>query len=156
MSGIKSMIAKQLDALLSNENNNIANMANASALLMQSMKDISWAGFYLYEKQSDELLLGPFQGKVACVHIKNGNGVCGAALKQQKTKRVKNVNEFPGHIACDSDSKSEIVIPIIKDGKRFGVLDIDSPIFNRFSIEDENTLKEFIKVFTNHLNIDKV
>ncbi|GAA6237569.1 GAF domain-containing protein [Apilactobacillus micheneri] len=156
MSEIKSMIAKQLDALLSNENNNISNMANASALLMQGMKDISWAGFYLYEKQNDELILGPFQGKVACVHIKNGRGVCGTALKEQKTKRVKNVNEFPDHIACDSDSKSEIVIPIMKDGKNFGVLDIDAPILNRFSIEDENILREFVKVFINHLNIDKV
>lgn len=156
MSEIKSMIAKQLDALLSNENNNIANMANASALLMQSMEDISWAGFYLYEKQNDELILGPFQGKVACVHIKNGNGVCGSALKEQKIQRVKNVNEFPGHIACDSNSKSEIVIPIMKDSKKLGVLDIDAPIFNRFSIEDENILREFIKVFIDHLNIDKV
>ncbi|WP_105957157.1 GAF domain-containing protein [Apilactobacillus quenuiae] len=156
MSEIKSMIAKQLDALLINEDNNIANMANASALLMQNIQNISWAGFYLYEEQKDELILGPFQGKVACVHIKNGNGVCGTVLKEQKVQRIKNVNNFPGHIACDSDSKSEIVIPITKNGNKFGVLDIDAPILNRFSMEDEIILKEFTKVFTNHLNIDKL
>lgn len=154
MTEINSMLAKQLDALLFNENNNVANMANASALLMQSLENVSWVGFYTYDKKKDELILAPFQGKVACVHIKNGSGVCGTALNEQTIQRVKNVNEFPGHIACDSNSKSEIVLPITKGNVNFGVLDIDAPIFDRFSEKDQEILKEVVDVFTSHLRID--
>lgn len=154
MTEVNSMLAKQLDALLFNENNNVANMANASALLMQSLENVSWVGFYMYDKKKDELILAPFQGKIACVHIKNGSGVCGTAFNEQTIQRVKNVNEFPGHIACDSNSKSEIVLPITKDNIKFGVLDIDAPIFDRFSEKDQEILKEVVDVFTSHLSID--
>lgn len=122
-----NLLSKQLDALLFNEHNPVSNLANASALLYSSLKDINWAGFYLYDEQTDSLDLGPFQGKVACMHIKNGTGVCGTAFSQRKALRVANVHEFPGHIACDSASNSEIVIPLIKDNQMIGVLDIDSP-----------------------------
>ena len=108
-----SLLSQQLNALLTNETNFIANLSNASALLYQSLSDINWAGFYLYDETNDELHLGPFQGKVACMHIKNGSGVCGTALQQQKVLRVDNVHEFAGHIACDSASNSEIVVPLI-------------------------------------------
>ncbi len=148
------MLAQQLDALLTDEHNNVANMANASALLMQELPDVSWTGFYTYVDDKNELILGPFQGKVACVHIKIGSGVCGTAFDKNETIRVENVNDFPGHIACDSNSKSEIVIPIEKDGIRFGVLDIDAPIFDRFSKEDQEMLEEFVKVFESHITID--
>ncbi|WP_220730112.1 GAF domain-containing protein [Apilactobacillus zhangqiuensis] len=151
---INSMLAQQLDALLTDEHNNVANMANASALLMQELPDVSWTGFYTYVDDKNELILGPFQGKVACVHIKIGSGVCGTAFDKNETIRVENVNDFPGHIACDSNSKSEIVIPIEKDGIRFGVLDIDAPIFDRFSKEDQEMLEEFVKVFESHITID--
>ena len=151
---INSMLAQQLDALLTDEHNNVANMANASALLMQELENVSWAGFYTYVDDKNELILGPFQGKVACVHIPVGNGVCGTSFKENKTLRVEDVNQFPGHIACDSNSKSEIVIPISKDGISFGVLDIDAPILNRFSEDDQKLLEEFIKVFENHITID--
>ncbi|KPN80097.1 GAF domain-containing protein [Apilactobacillus kunkeei] len=151
---INSMLAQQLDALLTDEHNNVANMANASALLMQELPDVSWTGFYTYVDDKNELILGPFQGKVACVHIKIGSGVCGTAFDKNETIRVENVNNFPGHIACDSNSKSEIVIPIEKGGIRFGVLDIDAPIFDRFSKEDQEMLEEFVKVFESHITID--
>lgn len=146
-----SLLSQQLDALLTNETNFIANLSNASALLYQSLSDINWAGFYLYDETNDELHLGPFQGKVACMHIKNGSGVCGTALQQQKVLRVDNVNEFAGHIACDSASNSEIVVPLIKDDKIIGVLDIDSPSLSRFSPEDEVELVEFSKTLLKHI-----
>lgn len=152
---IDSTITKQLDSLLTNENNNISNMANTSALIMQTFNDISWAGFYTYDSNKDELTLGPFQGKVACTHIKNGKGVCGTAFKQQKTIIIDNVNKFPGHIACDSNSKSEIVIPIIIESYTYGVLDIDAPIFNRFNKQDAQILEALVEVFIKHLNVDK-
>lgn len=146
-----SLLAEQLAALLYNETDQVANLANASALLNEALPDINWVGFYLYQEQNDELVLGPFQGKVACMHIKNGQGVCGTAFKQQQCLRVANVHEFKGHIACDSASNSELVIPLFKDGRPFGVLDIDSPSFARFSAEDEATLCEFAQVLAQHL-----
>ncbi|UQS85167.1 GAF domain-containing protein [Apilactobacillus apisilvae] len=155
MSKIDGLIVEQINSLLTGENNNTANLANASALLMQSISNISWAGFYLYDVKNNELILGPFQGKVACMHIKNGSGVCGTAFKEQKILRVEDVDKFPGHIACDSNSKSEIVIPITVNNEQLGVLDIDAPIKNRFSSEDEKTLKDFTKALSNHLKIDK-
>jgi L-methionine (R)-S-oxide reductase len=150
-----SIITEQLNALLSNEHNNISNMANTTAFIMQNYHRISWVGFYLYDSKQDELTLGPFQGKVACTHIKNGTGVCGTAFKQQKTIVVDNVNKFHGHIACDSNSKSEIVIPITIESTNYGVLDIDAPIFNRFNKKDSEDLESLAKVFVKHLNIDK-
>ncbi|MEJ6400387.1 GAF domain-containing protein [Nicoliella lavandulae] len=149
-----SMMVQQLDALLTNETDQVANMANASALLYSSMDNVNWAGFYRYLPDQNELILGPFQGKVACVHIKNGSGVCGTAFQQNKIQRIRDVHEFPGHIACDADSQSEIVIPInLPNGIRLGVLDIDSPIVNRFSESDELELAQFVSTFVKHLTI---
>ena len=146
-----SLLAAQIDALLENETNLIANLSNASALLNDSLADINWVGFYLYDPQTDQLDLGPFQGKVACMHIQNGVGVCGTALKENKVLRVANVHEFSGHIACDSASNSEIVFPLVKDGESFGVLDIDSPKLDRFSAEDEQELSAFVEALLKHL-----
>ena len=126
----------------------IANLANASALLYEALDNINWAGFYLLERE-DLLVLGPFQGKTACIEIPVGKGVCGTAVAENRILRVDNVHEFPGHIACDSASRSEIVLPVRKDGKIIGVLDIDSPLFDRFSKEDEEGLAAFVDVLEN-------
>lgn len=120
-----------------------ANLANASALLGQALKEINWVGFYILE--NEKLILSSFQGKPACVEIKVGNGVCGTAVAKDQTMLIKNVHEFPGHIACDSASNSEIVIPIHVNGKIYGVLDIDSPVLERFDEEDQNGLEAFVK-----------
>jgi len=146
-----SLMNKQLDALLYQENNLIANLANASALINDTYEDLNWSGFYLYNEETDELDLGPFQGKVACMHIKSGNGVVGTAFDDQQIHRVANVHEFPGHIACDSASNSEIVVPITKGDKKIGVLDIDSPSLNRFTEAEENELADFVKVLLQHM-----
>lgn len=122
----------------------LANLANASALLNQALTDINWVGFYLM--QDGILVLGPFQGKPACVEIPVGSGVCGTAVERDEVMLVQNVHEFPGHIACDSASNSEIVIPIHKDGEIIGVLDIDSPIPARFDEEDKDGLTEFVRI----------
>ncbi|ANZ61705.1 histidine kinase [Secundilactobacillus paracollinoides] len=148
-----SLMNQQIDALLYNEHNLISNLSNASALLNQSLEDINWAGFYLYQEDTDELMLGPFQGNVACVHIQVGNGVCGTAFKEEKTLVVENVHEFPGHIACDSASNSEIVVPLIKDGKKLGVMDIDSPKLARFNDDDKAELEQFADILLSHIDI---
>ena len=142
-------LAKQLDALLTEESDRIANLSNASALLNQFLPNINWVGFYVL--QGEELVLGPFQGLPACVRIPIGRGVCGTAVSKAETMLVKDVHDFPGHIACDSASQSEIVIPLIKDGEVIGVLDIDSPIINRFSKEDQEGLELFVKTLLLHL-----
>jgi len=134
-------ILEQAKYLLDKDENIITNLSNASALLNVYLKDINWVGFYIYDGY--ELYLGPFQGLPACTKIKVGNGVCGVAAETRKTLVVKNVDEFPGHITCDSASKSEIVVPIIKDGL-YGVLDIDSPILNRFDDTDKLYLEKFV------------
>ncbi len=126
----------------------IANLANASALLYEALDNINWAGFYLLEREN-LLVLGPFQGKTACIEIPVGKGVCGTAVAENRILRVDNVHEFPGHIACDSASRSEIVLPVRKDGKIIGVLDIESPLFDRFSKEDEEGLAAFVDVLEN-------
>ena len=122
----------------------IANLANASALLWQRLSEINWAGFYLME--NGILVLGPFQGKPACIEIEVGKGVCGTAVERNRTMLVPDVHEFPGHIPCDGASRSEIVVPIRKDGKVFGVLDIDSPEPGRFTGEDQTGLEAFVRV----------
>lgn len=142
-------LAKQLDALLTGESDRIANLSNASALLNQFLTNINWAGFYLL--QGEELILGPFQGLPACFRIPIGRGVCGTAVEKEETMVVKDVHAFPGHIACDAASQSEIVIPLIKEGVVLGVLDIDSPIVNRFSKEDQEGLELFVKTLLLHL-----
>ncbi|MDD1504537.1 MULTISPECIES: GAF domain-containing protein [unclassified Lysinibacillus] len=142
-------LAKQLDALLTGESDRIANLSNASALLNQFLPNINWVGFYVL--QGDELVLGPFQGLPACVRIPIGRGVCGTAVDKAETIVVKDVHDFPGHIACDAASQSEIVIPLIKEEQVIGVLDIDSPIVNRFSKEDQEGLEIFVKTLLLHL-----
>lgn len=139
----------QFDALSEGETDHIALLANASALLNQFITQINWVGFYLWKK--DELVLGPFQGLPACIRIGYGKGVCGTALKEQTTQRISDVNKFPGHIACDSASKSEIVIPIIIEGHPYGVLDIDSPINDRFDKIDQTHLESFVNILVKHL-----
>lgn len=145
MSDIKKYerLVKQTEALLFGETNLIANMSNLSALLNETLENINWVGFYLYE--NEELILGPFQGKVACVHIPIGKGVCGTAAQQRESIVVADVHQFPGHIACDSASQSEIVIPIIKEGQLIGVLDIDSPVKERFSTDDQHYLEQVVR-----------
>lgn len=139
----------QLYGLINGVPHLIANLANASALLFDTLEDLNWAGFYLME--NGQLVLGPFQGKPACIEIAVGKGVCGTAVERNETVLVKNVHEFPGHIACDSASNSEIVIPIHKNGEIFGVLDIDSPTLSRFTDEDKTGLEEFVKILEKEL-----
>lgn len=138
------LLLKQLDAVLEGETDVIANLSNVSAMLNEALTEINWVGFYLMKKGS--LILGPFQGKLACVHIKVGAGVCGTAVKESKTQLVEDVHAFPGHIACDSASNSEIVVPLKKDGKILGVLDIDSPKFARFDAEDQSYLEKVVEL----------
>ncbi|KGR77522.1 GAF domain-containing protein [Ureibacillus manganicus] len=142
-------VAKQLNALLDGEKDVIANLSNASALLNQFLDEINWVGFYLMK--DGELVLGPFQGLPACVRIAVGKGVCGTAVSKKETIVVEDVHKFPGHIACDAASNSEIVIPIIKNEEVIGVLDIDSPIKNRFSDEDRVGLEKVMEVLIKHL-----
>lgn len=137
-------LATQLYHLLEGERDFLANTANFSALLFNTMSDVNWAGFYFYK--GGGLVLGPFQGKPACVRIALGKGVCGTAAKKMKTVIVKNVHEFPGHIACDSASNSEIVAPLIKQGRLIGVLDIDSPQLARFDDEDKAGLENLVEL----------
>ncbi|WP_042354785.1 GAF domain-containing protein [Bacillus rubiinfantis] len=144
------LVTKQLAALLEGESNKVANLSNAAALLNQFLDKINWVGFYLMDS-NDELVLGPFQGLPACVRIPVGKGVCGTAALEKRTIRVADVNQFPGHIACDAASQSEIVIPIVKEGKLIGVLDIDSPKTNRFDALDQEQLEEFVSVLVNFL-----
>ena len=141
MSPFYESLIQKTKAITEGVPHRISNLANTAALLWEVMPDINWAGFYLLE--GDKLILGPFQGKVACTEIANGKGVCGTAAKTLTTQVVADVHEFPGHIACDADSRSEIVIPLFdNNGDLFGVLDIDSPVLNRFSKEDKEGLEE--------------
>ena len=145
---------KQLGGLLTGERDFIANAANLSALIFLMLPDVNWAGFYLLRKH--ELILGPFQGKPACVRIPvlpQPRGVCGAAAFTRKTQLVANVHDFPGHIACDSVSNSEIVVPLIVDEKVIGVLDIDSPMLNRFDIDDQQGIEQMVRTFIAHTDI---
>ena len=128
-------LASALEGLVAGESDSVANMANASALIFESLPDVNWVGFY--RNFGGELVLGPFQGRPACIRIKFGDGVCGVAAQTRQVQRVEDVNGFPGHIACDSASASEIVVPLMRDGELLGVLDIDSPNTARFTEEDE-------------------
>lgn len=143
------LVQKQLLALIEDETNQIANLSNAAALLNLFLDEINWVGFYLYEE--NQLILGPFQGLPACVRIPMGKGVCGTSAATEKTLRIEDVHQFPGHIACDAASRSEIVIPLMKDGKLLGVLDIDSPITDRFDEVDQQGLEKFAEILSNHL-----
>ena len=137
-------INETLKALVKDVPYTMTNLANASALLNEKLEGINWVGFYTIK--DDQLVLGPFQGKVACTMIAFGRGVCGTAVQMDSTQVVPDVHQFKGHIACDSASNSEIVIPMHRKGRVFGVLDIDSPLFNRFSEEDREGLEEFVRI----------
>ena len=138
-------LAAQLTGLLGDERDRIANAANMSAFLFMCVPDLNWAGFYFM--QDGELVVGPFQGKPACVRIAIGDGVCGTAVKERRTILVENVHEFPGHIACDAGSESELVVPLIKDGEIIGVLDLDSPRLARFDTEDQAGMEKLAAIF---------
>ena len=134
----------QLKALIGGVPHRVANLANAAALLYHTLDGLNWAGFYL--PKEDVLVLGPFQGKPACIEIPVGRGVCGTAVAEGKTQLVRDVHQFPGHIACDSASNSEIVVPICVEGRIVGVLDLDSPYVGRFTEEDQAGLEEFARI----------
>ncbi|PGZ96611.1 GAF domain-containing protein [Bacillus pseudomycoides] len=142
-------VIKQLDALLAGESNVVANLANASALLNVFLQDINWVGFYVTE--GNQLVLGPFQGLPACVRIPFGRGVCGVAAETKTTQLVADVHQFPGHIACDAASNSEIVVPLIKNDEVIGVLDIDSPNKGRFDEIDQTYLEKFVETLLKHI-----
>ncbi|MGE1040289.1 GAF domain-containing protein [Bacillus wiedmannii] len=142
-------VIKQLDALLTGEPNVVANLSNASALLNQFLDRVNWVGFYVTD--GNQLVLGPFQGMPACVRIPFGRGVCGVAAETKTTQLVTDVHQFPGHIACDSASNSEIVVPIVKEGTIIGVLDIDSPEKNRFDEVDQRYLEKFVETLLKHI-----
>ena len=143
MTDYKTMLS-QLDALVRDVPHPVADYANASALLFETLADVNWAGFYFLE--GDTLVLGPFQGKTACIEIPLGRGVCGTAAAKDETELVYDVHDFPGHIACDSASNSEIVVPLRAGGAVYGVLDIDSPLIGRFTEEDRTGLEAFARL----------
>jgi L-methionine (R)-S-oxide reductase len=143
------LLFKQIKSLLDKEDNLLSNLSNFTAALKQSFEKISWAGFYLYDGK--ELYLGPFQGKVACTKIRIGSGVCGTSAEKRMTLIVPDVDKFPGHIACDVESKSEIVIPIIKDDELYGVLDLDSTSLNSFNQVDQKYLEEMVNFLVNEI-----
>lgn len=140
-----NLLAAQVQALFADERDFIANAAQFSAFLYNQVDDLNWAGFYL--NRNEELVLGPFQGQVACVRIPFSKGVCGAAAATRQTQRVEDVHAFPGHIACDSASNSELVIPLVKEGRLIGVLDLDSPKVGRFSEADQVGLERLAAIF---------
>ena len=140
-------LERSLDALLAGESNLVAAAANSSSLLYWSLPDINWVGFYLVDEASGDLLVGPFQGKPACVRIPLGKGVCGTAAAQRRTVLVEDVHAFPGHIACDSASNSEIVVPVLAGDRLVGVLDLDSPLTCRFDEVDARGLERLVAIF---------
>ncbi|MEJ8765551.1 MULTISPECIES: GAF domain-containing protein [unclassified Oceanobacillus] len=143
------LLIKQLQALSEDEKDETALLANASSLLNQFLDQVNWVGFYLWK--NDELVLGPFQGLPACVRIPYGKGVCGTAIKEKETQLVADVHAFPGHIACDTASNSEIVVPILRNGEIYGVLDIDSPIKDRFDETDKHYLEKYVEALIAYL-----
>ena len=151
--GLYRLLTTQLQGLTDGVSDLTANLANVSALLNQALTDINWVGFYLMKDGC--LILGPFQGKPACVEIQVGSGVCGTAVARDAVMLVENVHEFPGHIACDSASMSEIVIPIHKDGEVIGVLDIDSPVIARFDEEDRTGLSGLVQTLELQIHGDR-
>ncbi|EEK12884.1 GAF domain-containing protein [Staphylococcus hominis] len=145
-----NLLGKQLASLIEDETNLIAILSNTSALLNDNLDQINWLGFYLIE--NNELILGPFQGHPACMHISIGKGVCGTAVANNQTQLVDDVNTFPGHIACDANSKSEIVVPIHVNNEIIGVLDVDAPITQRFSKDDQQGLEEIVSILEHQLS----
>ncbi len=147
-----TLLASQLDALIADETDALANASNMAALLYNNLDDVNWVGFYVL--RDDELVLGPFQGNTACVRIGMGKGVCGTAAQTRETQRVADVHAFEGHIACDAASRSEIVIPLVSGDRLYGVLDIDSPSLDRFNADDQAGLEAFCATFVESLGRD--
>jgi GAF domain-containing protein len=143
-------VIEQIAAITAGESDLIANMANISAVLFNGISDINWAGFYLHK--DNQLVLGPFQGKPACIRIAIGKGVCGKAIEEQVTQVVSDVHLFEGHIACDANSNAEVVVPIIKNGKLIGVLDVDSPQISRFDNTDADYLSKVVDILINTMD----
>jgi GAF domain-containing protein len=144
-------LAVQLTGLLTGETDGLANAANTAALLFQGLANVNWAGFYFL--RGDELVLGPFQGKVACVRLALGRGVCGTAAQRRATIVVPDVKKFPGHVACDHASRSEVVVPLTKAGRLIGVLDVDSPLLARFDSTDAAGLEKIAEIFLQHTDL---
>ena len=144
-----AQLAAQAEALLSGEHDRIANAANLSALVFNALPDLNWVGFYFYD--GTELVVGPFQGLPACVRIPLDKGVCGAAARTRETQRVEDVHAFPGHIACDAASRSEVVVPLVHGGQLLGVFDLDSPVPARFDVDDQAGLEKIADVFLRSL-----
>jgi GAF domain-containing protein len=142
-------LAEQARALLHGESDRIANAANLSALVYHALPELNWVGFYFFD--GTELVVGPFQGLPACVRIPLDKGVCGAAASTRATQRIEDVHAFPGHIACDAASRSELVVPLVKDGALVGVFDLDSPVQARFDVEDQHGLEEIARLFVEAL-----
>lgn len=145
---------QQLAALIVEESDGLANAANLTALYFAALPDLNWLGFYFL--RGEELVLGPFQGKVACVRIALGRGVCGTAARERKTIVVPDVHAFPGHIACDAASRSELVVPLLVDGRLFGVLDLDSPLENRFDADDAAGLETAVATFLRGTDLSRL
>src|SRR5690625_860909 len=143
----EGLILQHIEGLVKDEPNWIANLSNAAALLNESLDQINWVGFYLWDEADEELVLGPFQGRVACSRIASGKGVCGTAFEQGDTSVVPDVNEFPGHLLCDAASQSEIVVPLLNDGNTIGVLDIDAAVKSRVGDAVMEMLEASVKVF---------
>jgi L-methionine (R)-S-oxide reductase len=148
-----ALMCAQLEALLAGERDFVANAAQLSAFLFSEMPDLNWAGFYL--NRQEELVLGPFQGKVACVRIPFSKGVCGAAAQTRCSQRVEDVHAFPGHIACDSASNSELVVPLVKEGQLIGVLDLDSPKVGRFTEQDQAGVERLVRIFLQATDVSR-
>lgn len=144
-----AQLAAQARALLAGERDRVANAANLSALVWHALPELNWVGFYFFD--GNELVVGPFQGQPACVRIPLGRGVCGAAASSGETQRVEDVEAFPGHIACDAASRSELVVPLFRDGALLGVFDLDSPVPGRFDVEDQTGLEEIARVYVESL-----
>ena len=147
-----AQLAAQAEALLAGEADRIANAANLSALVYHALPDLNWVGFYFYD--GTELVVGPFQGLPACVRIPLDKGVCGAAASTRRTQRIADVHDFPGHIACDAASRSELVVPLVLDGALVGVFDIDSPVPGRFDVEDQKGLETIATLFVRSLGMN--
>ena len=147
-------LTEQARALLAGQTDVVANAANLSALIYLAMEDVNWAGFYFY--RDGRLLVGPFQGRPACVEIPLGKGVCGTAAETREVQRVADVHAFDGHIACDVDSRSEIVLPLVRNGELIGVLDIDSPVPDRFGPEEEALLRDLVEIYIQSVSSDQV
>lgn len=147
-----AQLATQAQALLAGERDRIANAANLSALVYRALPDLNWVGFYFYDGR--ELVVGPFQGLPACVRIALDKGVCGAAARTRETQRVDDVHAFPGHIACDAASRSELVVPLVLDGALIGVFDVDSPLPSRFDVEDQAGLERIAAMYLDAISLE--